>query len=98
MKGIEYCLTSFGLPVARSANRGRVLASLEIWRPSPIFALRLTYKLECCLRLRLRPPVARSANRGRVLASLEIWRPSPIFALRLTYETEYESRFAHLSK
>src|SRR5512144_684800 len=33
------------LPVARSANRGRASASPQIWRPSPIFALRLTYRI-----------------------------------------------------
>src|SRR5512144_1353462 len=46
-ESIECCLRlRLRPPVARSANRGRVLASLEIWRPSPIFALRLTCKLE----------------------------------------------------
>src|SRR5512144_2786558 len=40
------------LPAARSANRGRVLASLEIWRPSPIFALRLEYRTSIEISLR----------------------------------------------
>src|SRR5512144_3221875 len=42
---INICLTSFGQAIARSANMGRASASPQIWRPSPIFALRLTWTL-----------------------------------------------------
>src|SRR5512144_1174147 len=40
MKGRTFGFASLSLPVARSANRGRASASPQIWRPSPIFALR----------------------------------------------------------
>src|SRR5512144_2691809 len=40
------------LPVARSANRGRASASPQIWRPSPIFALRLEYRTSIEISLR----------------------------------------------